>query len=226
MLIAQYDAAIAFSDSLVGKIRTGLEKLGLLDDTLLIFTSDHGEEFYEHGSWTHWHALYEEAIHVPLIVRLPSVLEPGRRRDPVMLVDVYPTVGALLGIDLAGKPLDGENLFGPAVADRSVVYSEYAHYLGARYRSRMALQGDLKLIETEDEARNESLDELFDHRTDPAEHTNLLKRADANVTESAASLRVALQDFGTVELARAPKVHLDSATEEQLRRLGYADDKR
>jgi hypothetical protein len=81
------------------------------------------------------------------------------------------------------------------------------------------------LIETEDEARNESLDELYDHRNDPAEQTNLLKHARAEVAENLASLRIALADFGTVELARAPKVRLDAATEEQLRRLGYADDK-
>jgi arylsulfatase A-like enzyme len=198
--------------------------LNVLDDTVFIVTSDHGEEFYEHGSWTHWHALYDEAIHVPLIVRLPSVLQPQRRPEPVMLVDVYPTVGGLLGIDLTGKPLDGENLFGTSVAARSVVYSDYAHFLGATYRSRMALQGNLKLIETEDEARDESLDELYDHWKDPAEQMNLLKQPIANVAQSAASLRIALADFGTVELARAPKVRLDSATEEQLRRLGYADD--
>lgn len=225
MLIAQYDASIAFTDSLVGEIRTGLQRLGLLDDTLLILTSDHGEEFYEHGSWTHWHALYDEAIHVPLIIRLPGKIRPDRREEPVMLVDVYPTIGRLVGIDLAERTLDGKDLFSPAVADRSVVYSEYAHYLGARYRSRMALRGSLKLIETEDDARHESLDELFDHRTDPAEQKNLLKQATAKATESAASLRIALADFGTVELARAPKVRLDSATAEQLRRLGYGDDK-
>lgn len=224
MLIAQYDAAIAFTDSLVGEIRQGLERLGLLDDTLLVVTSDHGEEFYEHGSWTHWHALYDEAIHVPLMVRLPSVLQPARRPEPVMLVDVYPTIGGLLGIDLAGATLDGLNLFGPAVAARPVVYSEYAHYLGATYRSRMALRKKLKLIETEDQARNESLDELYDHESDPAERTNLLENPSSDVAQRAASLRVALADFGAVELARAPKVRMDSATEEQLRRLGYADD--
>jgi arylsulfatase A-like enzyme len=225
MLIAQYDAAIAFTDSLVGEIRRGLERLNVLDDSILIVTSDHGEEFYEHGSWTHWHSLYDEATHVPLIMRLPSVLQPSRRKEPVMLVDVYPTVGGLLGIDLAGKRLDGENLFGTSVVSRSVVYSEYAHYLGGSYRSRMALQGSLKLIETVDEARNESLDELYDHGSDPAEKRNLLKHPTAGVAHGAAGLRIALADFGSVELARAPKVRLDSATEEQLRRLGYADDK-
>lgn len=223
MLIAQYDAAIAFTDALVGEIRRGLEELNLLDDTLLIITSDHGEEFYEHGSWAHWHALYDEAIRVPLIIRLPSALQPSRRSDPAMLVDVYPTVGGLLGLDLAEKPLDGENLFGASVAARSVVYSDYAHYLGATYRSRMALQAGLKLIETEDEARDESLDELYDRHNDPTEQTNLLKQASGDTEERAAGLRIALDGFGTSELARAPKIRLDSATEEQLRRLGYGD---
>jgi hypothetical protein len=88
----------------------------------------------------------------------------------------------------------------------------------------MAQEGEVKLIETEDEARNQSLDELYDHRIDPTEQTNLFKRRPTNVAESAASLRTALSDFGTVELARASKVRLDSATEEQLRRLGYTDD--
>jgi len=100
-IIATYDAEIRSMDASFGDFVASLEAKGLLDNTILIFTSDHGEEFGEHELMaTHSHALFREQVHVPLIVRLPGGRLGGRRAgDLVRSIDIAPTVFALLGID-------------------------------------------------------------------------------------------------------------------------------
>jgi hypothetical protein len=76
---ALYDAEVAFTDSEVGRLLAGLDELGLAERTIVVATSDHGEEFLDHGGFEHGHTLYAELTHVPLIVRAPG-LAPGRVR--------------------------------------------------------------------------------------------------------------------------------------------------
>jgi arylsulfatase A-like enzyme len=75
--LAEYDGAIRRGDRYVGKRLDHLDSLGLTDRTIVVFTSDHGEEFLEHGRCFHLTTLYREVLHVPLIVSAPG-LEPGR----------------------------------------------------------------------------------------------------------------------------------------------------
>ena len=105
-LLALYVGEVAFADDNVGKIIDQLESDGILDDSLVIISSDHGEEFYEHDRIEHGHSLYPELLHVPLIMRHPSSIQSGIRiPDRVSLNSLTPTI-----IDLAGVPpeLDGE----------------------------------------------------------------------------------------------------------------------
>ncbi len=98
-LVALYDGGIAWVDSEVGRFLDGLDELGMADDTLVIVTSDHGEEFYEHGHKTHRRQLYAESVHVPLIMRWPSALPASRRiAGPVGLIDIAPTILAAGGL--------------------------------------------------------------------------------------------------------------------------------
>ena len=94
-----YDGEITAMDRYLGLILDRLRRRGLADDTLVIFLSDHGEEFMEHGTWGHGQHVYEEHLRVPLIFSLPGVLPAGRRpRVQAQLIDVAPTVLDLLGI--------------------------------------------------------------------------------------------------------------------------------
>src|SRR5262249_43502854 len=92
-LIALYDGEIAWTDSIVGKIREEFEKAGLLDHTVIALTSDHGTEFFEHGQKGHRMTLYDEVIKTALVVRFPSKL-PAARRVPgqTRSIDVGPTL--------------------------------------------------------------------------------------------------------------------------------------
>lgn len=95
-----YDGTIAYIDHYLGLLRTELEERGLLDNTLLIITSDHGEEFAEHGVMQHANSLYLPSVHVPLLLSFPSTLpENTRVSTPVTLRDLPSTVMELLGLD-------------------------------------------------------------------------------------------------------------------------------
>jgi arylsulfatase A-like enzyme len=95
---ALYDGEIAFTDREIGRLLLELERRGLRENTLFVFLSDHGEEFYEHKGLGHGHTLHAEVIRVPLIITMPAVLPKGLRVDEqVRLVDVMPTILDIVG---------------------------------------------------------------------------------------------------------------------------------
>jgi Sulfatase len=99
-IVASYDAEIRSTDAAFARLRQGLDKLGLYEETLIIVTSDHGEEFGEHGSvgW-HGHTLYDELLRVPLLVKLPFSHHGGESFAGLSrLIDVAPTVLGALGL--------------------------------------------------------------------------------------------------------------------------------
>lgn len=108
---ALYDASILYQDSLLDRLFLGLREQELMEDTLVIVTSDHGEEFNEQGRFGHQLSLSDRLLHVPLIVRYPQLL-PARARvaDPVSLVDVFPTVLGVLEAQSGFAPERGPTL--------------------------------------------------------------------------------------------------------------------
>ena len=98
-LVALYDGGISWVDSEVGRLFAELEGRGLLDETLVMVVSDHGEEFFEHGGKTHRSSLYRESVHVPWIVAWPGQVPAGATIGGSSgLVDLAPTVCGLLGL--------------------------------------------------------------------------------------------------------------------------------
>jgi arylsulfatase A-like enzyme len=121
-LIARYDAEIVYNDAMFGRAIADLKRRGLYDSTLIIFTSDHGEEFFDHGYFGHGHSVYREILHVPLIVKFPYGRNAGTVVDTnVQHVDLVPTILEAARAGGAGK-LDGMPLMDvPAAAERSIV---------------------------------------------------------------------------------------------------------
>lgn len=114
-LVARYDGGIAWVDSQVGRLLDRLDELGLAEDTLVVVTSDHGEEFFEHGGKTHRGSVYPEVLSVPLLVRWPARIAPGTVvAGTAGLVDIVPTVAAAVGVD-HGAPTGGRDLL-PLIA--------------------------------------------------------------------------------------------------------------
>jgi len=171
-----YDGEIAYTDQQFGRFLQHLRDSGRYDDALVVFVSDHGEEFLEHGEGGHAHTLYEELVRVPLIVKFPRGQHAGRRvAGRASLIDVLPTVLAASG---AARPeaLPGTDLARAAAGDSSLDGRPLFFDLDV-YRSDGTvrildgvLDGPLKLI------RHTAPDvsaELFELERDPDEQRNL-----------------------------------------------------
>ena len=146
-MIALYDGEIAHTDEDVGAILQLLRDLGISEKTLVIVSSDHGEAFLEHGLIRHGNSLFEEVLHVPLIMRLPGVIPAGKRvAGNVSHVDLMPTALGLL--HLAGPAqMQGIDLSPVILGDQPVperlIYSELAfggpHLRSVRWGNRKLL---------------------------------------------------------------------------------------
>jgi uncharacterized sulfatase len=172
-VIRAYLATVSYMDAQAGRLLDVLKQMGVADNTIIVFTGDHGWHLGEHGLW-HKRSLFEESVRVPLIVHSPGAKANGRASGSLAeLVDVYPTL-----CDLAGVPapavLEGKSLR-PVLADPAAVLREGA-FTQARRGANAANWGrsvrTLKWRCTEwDEGRNGV--ELYDHVNDPHEYTNL-----------------------------------------------------
>jgi arylsulfatase A-like enzyme len=111
-LEALYDANLAFVDQVVGQLLGQLRGAGLYDDALILVTSDHGEAFWQHGELGHNTTLYDEMLHVPLIVKLPGEDAPrGLRVGPqVSVMDLFPSLCEWLDLPAPAVQLDGVSL--------------------------------------------------------------------------------------------------------------------
>lgn len=171
-VIALYDAALRYVDEHLGRLLDDLRTRGLLDRTLVVVSADHGEELWDHGSFFHGVSLYDEQLHVPLLVRLPGGAHAGTTVDAdVRSIDIVPTIADALGAPLFPE-FQGTSLL-PLVRDAAGATSreDFARASNAAYPFRYALRTRThKLIDTLHPAG----EELFDLRADPRERTNLL----------------------------------------------------
>ena len=225
-LEALHDGEITQHDHFFGVFLERLAALGLTDDTLIVVTSDHGEEFDDHGSWGHGHSVYQELLHVPLMFRLPNRLPAGARiSDAVSTLDISATVTELLGVPemehneghaLTGLML-GEPQSGPRVAfsdfqdDRRVITTS---------RYKLIVRGNLTST-------------MFDLREDPAEKTQLDGSAFPIGRRYARMLLgqflgatdrgdwLSAEQKGGTQLERE-NAEMDDTIRDQLRALGYA----
>ncbi len=179
-----YDGEIAFTDHYVGLVLKKLADLGLEDDTIVVITADHGEEFGEHGFKRHGYSLYQEAVRIPLVVKVPGA--PARRiAEVVGNVDVLPTVldacrvevaqvqGATCAHELEGRSLLGA-IRGTAALSAGQVVSEVRWHDGQDLR--MVREGPWKLIEDQSTKQERNQGALYDLAADPREATDLRAR--------------------------------------------------
>jgi arylsulfatase A-like enzyme len=110
-VIAQYDGAIAYMDACIQTIFTALEVHGVLDETIIVVNGDHGETLYEHECWFDHHGMYDNVLHVPLIIRYPGKVPAGKRvKGFNQHKDLMPTLLELANIKAKGLKFDGRSL--------------------------------------------------------------------------------------------------------------------
>ncbi len=171
--IKAYYGLCSFLDFQIGRILAALDESGFNDDTLIIYTSDHGESLGNRGLWGK-SVMYEESSGVPLLISGPGIAGGQRCPTPVSLVDIYPTVVATVcgALDARERALPGDNLIALArerPADR-VVFSEL-HDDGSLTGEFMVRQGDWKLVHYIDYPP-----QLFNLSADPFEEKDLAAR--------------------------------------------------
>jgi arylsulfatase A-like enzyme len=169
--IDRYDSEIAYEDDQIHSVLATLAARGLADSTIVVLTSDHGEEFGEHGGFSHTRKHYRELLHVPLIVKVPGVA-PARVEDVVELVDIVPTLHELCALPPPRTRLDGQSLLatleGPRPAGLGGAYAEDVHH--TLHVSRRALfDGRFRLIDD----RGQDREELYDVDEDPLERRDI-----------------------------------------------------
>jgi arylsulfatase A-like enzyme len=96
-IVALYDGAIAYTDAQLGRMFDVLREFDLFDKSLIVITADHGEQFQDHGLWRHSNSLYQQLLHVPLLVKYPGQTTPKVVEDRVAAIDIVPTVLRLFG---------------------------------------------------------------------------------------------------------------------------------
>lgn len=219
-----YDGEILYADHHVGRLLQGLETRGLLRNSLVLVTSDHGEEFFEHGGERHGTSTYEELIRVPLIAWWPGRTPPGTTVSaPVTHLDLLPTLLEVAGVpvppDSQGRSIAGV-LRDPAAPLPSRLL--FAQIVQDGFELEMIRDGRYKLVRHNHGPRAGQL-ELYDLESDPLERENRASKLAATT----AGLLKALNAFNVVVSQKASEIKpeqvqkLDRDTERALRSLGY-----
>ena len=210
-IVNLYDDSILYFDIHFGRIIDALRASQVLDKTVVILLSDHGEEFWRHGSFGHGHTLYNELLHVPLLIRYPSILPAKKFPYPVQLIDLYPTILSLTRLDF-DQEISGKDLLPAILNDREpkrVIYFEGLLHGGEK---RGVYKDGWKLIQNTAERYNRiSFDplgeltqfkypelekeyELYDIREDFNEAYNLFNRRTDIFTETKRLLQIFKRD--------------------------------
>jgi len=216
-----YDQEICSWDLEFGRILRYLASRGKLENTLIVVVSDHGEEFFDHGSVLHGYTLFEEQLHVPLVVSGPEI-EPRRIARITRNIDVVPTVLELLDVPVP-EQVQGRSLVplleGAAGADE-IVLAEAQIRAVKTVKARSFLARGWKYIETE--FPTDVAPQLFDLSTDAGEQNNLYEANPEMAKRITRMLREFVQDLPAVE---GQSVTLDREMLEKLKKMGYVGDR-
>lgn len=169
-----YFASTEFMDAQVGKILNALDRLELANNTIVVFTSDHGYHLGEHGLWQKM-SLFEESSRVPFIIAAPGIAQPGSVASaPVSHIDLYPTLADLCGVK-APENLHGQSLAAmlrnPQETGRNWAITQVSR--GGRDSGKFGYSLRTPDWRYTEWAGGEQGRELYDHRVDPKEQTNV-----------------------------------------------------
>lgn len=232
---ALYDSGIRYTDEQLGRLFAALDERGILERAIVIVTSDHGEQFWEHGSWGHGSTVYDHQLLVPLVIHLPESLRRhlggeavarGRViRQPVRLVDIYPTLMDLLGLE-SPPGFQGHSLRSLlAGRDEPEAPFAFAEHTNIGRESKALRSARVKLIYSYHKNPNrpdkEESYELYDLRDDPGEQDDLSLREPEIVEVMRRRLeRILRLRHGADFEAQVPE-GIDMELRRELEALGY-----
>jgi arylsulfatase A-like enzyme len=227
-----YDQEIAYVDHEIGRVVEGLRRRELLDDTVVVVGADHGEAFSEHGVVLHTSVLYEELVHVPLIIRHPPAFKSGARSDRVAQnADIMPTLLSLARVSapqsLRGSSLLAEDTRAPRLAFSHTDTASHVRRLSrsleipeAMSRALFSMRdGPRKILFNAGTGRFER----YDLDRDPGEREDLHGAAPGDDGPLDRRLMSWIREQRSLGPARGPRIELGPEDRERLERLGYID---
>jgi arylsulfatase A-like enzyme len=229
----RYDTEVAFVDAAIGRFLEALDRRSEPGDTLVVFTSDHGESLGEHGYWGHGRHLYDEGLRIPMGIvwpeRVPARTVVGQLAS---ILDLTPTVLGLLGHPSPPRlrGFDWSQVLagsGSPPEHRALLFQAHKGAVQAVERSERARRRGLLEVAVLRDGRKEIVHlengrhRVFDLRQDPRELRNLAA-GESQPAPALASWRRVVEK-GLVVADRLPTPDVDEETEEQMRALGYLD---
>ncbi|NIA12443.1 MAG: sulfatase-like hydrolase/transferase [Nitrospiraceae bacterium] len=221
-----YDAEIAHVDRHLGRLLSYLDRKGLAHNTVVVLTADHGEAFNEHGKFGHGNSIFNEEIHVPLIVRIPGQQRGGRVPYSVALYDLYPTLTTLTGASTPSY-VQAKTLVdsaGACVVDKHrAVFSELDHYRPDTDRWDACVQQGSYKVRTHHGGQGMTGHILTQDR---AEAVDLLEGNDvhgSHLRDLSETLRTTIKATGTLaaSFGEAEWTNADEHHREELNAIGY-----
>ncbi len=205
---SKYDGEIASADQIVGELIADLKRLEVYDKALIVVLSDHGEGLGDHGEDEHGVFLYNESIHVPLLVKLPEAQKAGgTTARPVELLDVAPTVLGLLGMDVP-KAMPGVSLLAENVPPRRIYAESFYPRLHFGWSELFSL------IDEKNHYIDSPEPELYDLAKDPKETSNILTQE----RRVYAALKKEIEGY---DRRLVPPSEVDEETRQAMAALGY-----
>jgi len=228
-LVNKYDANLRYADWAVGRIVDELRKRGLLDKTLLLVTSDHGESFGEHGYNWHPACPFEEALHIPMLIRFPGGRPAGRVSALTENTDLLPTIYDLLALPLPTQLIQGRSFLPLISSEKAAIHQYLFSHTGGLLPCYVVRDLRYALLLYE----GGKLRALYDLDNDPWQMRNIIDRQ----SERAARMADAFRQFALTQrttplqfvdanarpraVPRGKNVTLTEETKKQLRTLGY-----
>lgn len=215
-VLSQYDGEIAYTDDQIGKLLKKFEENQLLNNSIILFTSDHGEEFLEHSGFGHGKTLYNEVIKVLFLLYTPNILPNGKINQPVEVVDIMPTLLDIMGIEIH-EEISGKSIVQFLKTNEkssSVQYAQMRPFLKSEEWIRAFYLEHYKLIISKNKK------ELYKLDTDPKEKNNIAEQK----PELLFKIQNEMENFEQNLTKRkiSPKIAPSQKTREILRSLGYA----
>lgn len=206
-LVAVYDGKILQTDGFVGFFLERAEGMGLLNNTIIVLLSDHGEELFDHGKLGHSQQLYDETIHVPLIIYNPRVEGGARIKEQAQLIDVMPTVLDMLGMNI--PKVEGRSLLPLVDGTAGDSFNSYV------FSTKGLEDASVREISWKAIFKSNGVPELYNLISDPRETKNIIKERNDKFSE----LKEKLFEWGKSIGIKSGDT--EKSIEEELRKLGY-----
>jgi len=215
-----YDEEVMLTDEYIGVLLSKIRELGLDKKSIIVFTSDHGEEFWGHGDYGHGHSVYNEVLHVPLIIKEPGRSLPLVVEEYVRLIDVMPTVLEMLSIEFQYE-IHGESLMSLIQKKPYIpreIFSEYLLYVYGEEKKGL-IRFPYKFIYFPKSGKQE----LYDLSLDPKEKRNLVDANPRVAGEMHSRMDSLMMHLVKDRSKPSDGIEIDKETGERLKALGYVN---